>query len=172
MELVNFQLHRADMPIRFIAKPPSAADLGKQLKKKKKWMDRWFKRKKKTKGERNDILFLRRWMGGIWLSVVNRRNETNHTHTDGRGLKVEECMPGVWTSGEGDEWNSTVASVFLGGSHTATQTHTRGPAKGLKQPQTSECSKYRRIDRICGKVQPGDWIHTPTQSASYAQQII
>lgn len=45
MELVNFQLHRADMPIRFIAKPPSAADLGKQLK--KKWMDRWFKRKKK-----------------------------------------------------------------------------------------------------------------------------
>lgn len=61
MELVNFQLHRADMPIRFIAKPPSAADLGKQLKKKKKWMDRWFKRKKKkTKGERNDILFLRR----------------------------------------------------------------------------------------------------------------
>lgn len=48
MELVNFQLHRADMPIRFIAKPPSAADLGKQLKK-KKWMDRWFKRKKKNK---------------------------------------------------------------------------------------------------------------------------
>lgn len=58
MELVNFQLHRADMPIRFIAKPPSAADLGKQLKKKKKWMDRWFKRKKtKQKGKEMTFYF-------------------------------------------------------------------------------------------------------------------
>lgn len=56
MELVNFQLHRADMPIRFIAKPPSAADLGKQLKK-NGWTDGLKGKKKKTKGERNDILF-------------------------------------------------------------------------------------------------------------------
>lgn len=57
MELVNFQLHRADMPIRFIAKPPSAADLGKQFKK-KKWMDRWFKRKKKKqKGKEMTFYF-------------------------------------------------------------------------------------------------------------------
>lgn len=60
MELVNFQLHRADMPIRFIAKPPSAADLGKQLKKNKNGWTDGLKGKKKTKGERNDILFLRR----------------------------------------------------------------------------------------------------------------
>lgn len=30
----------------------------------------------------------------------------------------------------------------------------KGPAKGLKEPQTSKCSKYRRIDRICGERQP------------------
>lgn len=72
MELVNFQLHRADMPIRFIAKPPSAAELGKQLK--KKWMDRWFKREKKTKGERNDILFFKE-MNGWNLTVCGQPKE-------------------------------------------------------------------------------------------------
>lgn len=52
MELVNFQLHRAvQLKVALpCAPPPSAADLGKQLK--KKWMDRWFKRKKNKRGKK------------------------------------------------------------------------------------------------------------------------
>lgn len=57
MELVNFQLHRADMPIRFIAKPPSAADLGKQLKKKKNGWTDGLKGKKKQKGKEMTFYF-------------------------------------------------------------------------------------------------------------------
>lgn len=71
MELVNFQLHRADMPIRFIAKPPSAADLGKQLK--KKWMDRWFKRKKQ-KGKEMTFYFFKE-MNGWNLTVCGQPKE-------------------------------------------------------------------------------------------------
>lgn len=72
MELVNFQLHRADMPIRFIAKPPSAAELGKQLKKKNGWTDGL--KEKKTKGERNDILFFKE-MNGWNLTVCGQPKE-------------------------------------------------------------------------------------------------
>lgn len=52
MELVNFQLHRAvQLKVALpCGPPPSAADLGKQLK--KKWMDRWFKRKKNKRGKK------------------------------------------------------------------------------------------------------------------------
>lgn len=71
MELVNFQLHRAvQLKVALpCAPPPSAADLGKQLKKKNGWTDGL--KGKKTKGERNDILFFKE-MNGWNLTVCGQ----------------------------------------------------------------------------------------------------
>lgn len=61
MELVNFQLHRAvQLKVALpCAPPPSAAELGKQLKKKNGWTD-GLKGKKKQKGKEMTFYFLRR----------------------------------------------------------------------------------------------------------------
>lgn len=78
---------------------------------------------------------------------------TKGTHTN--GLKVEECLAYKGAE-EGISGTLQLQGFFWG---DATPQHTPGPARGLKQPQTSECSKYRRIDRICGEGRPGEY-HT------------
>lgn len=110
-------------------------------------------------------------MDGIWLwsargmspgPTMNKR----HKHTTGA-----EDSPRMNGSRKGMSGARLLQAFLLGGCHTAT--HTRGQPK-VWSNQPSKCSKYRRIDRICGERRPRRRAHayTHTKSAFYSPQMI
>ena len=96
------------------------------------------------------------------------------------GPKVEECVPGVGASGEKDEWNSTVASVLLGGCHTATHTQTRAHTHAHARTRASQRFEVTRLLNVLNigrlirsveKQQPGDGAHSHKETPQHTQLL-
>lgn len=101
-------------------------------------------------------------MNGIWLS-----GQPQEWAQDQRWTKSTIAGLGLKTASRMNGWRKGMSGTLLLQAFYLPYRNThKGPAKGLKEPQTSKCSKYRRIDRICGERQPRRRAdaHTHTQN--------